>query len=127
MAIGNFNNKLCFISMSQVFKSNTFFFELCLSLKRLKLGVNYFLYLCCKFMKESVLNIQFSTIVLLLVLLSGDIAENPGPGQMASTSDNCLSIVHLNIRSIRHKFDYVKNFLLDFNIYVSLKHILRKI
>ena len=67
-------------------------------------------------MKESVLNIQFATIVLLLVILSGDIAENPGPSQMGSTSENCLSLVHLNIRSIRHKLDYVKNFLLDFNI-----------
>ena len=67
-------------------------------------------------MKECVLNIQFSTIVLLLVLLSGDVAENPGPAQSGSTSDNCLSFVHLNIRSIRYKLYYVKNFLLDFNI-----------
>ena len=116
MAIGNLYNKLCFITMSQVFKSNPFFFYLYLRLKRLKLGVNYFLCFCCTFMKECVLNIQFSTIVLILVLLSGDVAENPGPSQSGSTSESCLSLVHLNIRSIRYKLGYVKNFLLDLNV-----------
>jgi hypothetical protein len=38
----------------------------------------------------------------MLILLGNDIPENPGP------FDNEISIFHLNIRSIRHKLDYVE-------------------
>ena len=49
--------------------------------------------------------------------MSGDIAENPGPCERSSTEmQNCLSIAHLNVRSVRTKLDYIKDFFLDFNI-----------
>ena len=67
-------------------------------------------------MQECVLNIKFASIIVLLVLLSGDVAENPGPFRTNSTSEHCISILHLNIRSIRHKLDFVKYFLIDFNV-----------
>jgi exonuclease III len=45
-------------------------------------------------------------------MLSGDIESNPGPG----TTNDCLSILHCNIRSIRNKFDYIKDSFLDNDI-----------
>lgn len=50
---------------------------------------------------------------MLLILLAGDVPENPGP-QFVNTSDvGCISILHLNIRSIRHKLEYIKDNFLD--------------
>jgi hypothetical protein len=43
-------------------------------------------------------------------LLGNDIPENPGP------FDNEISIFHLNIRSIRHKLDYVEALALGSSI-----------
>ena len=43
-----------------------------------------------------------STFLMLLILLAGDVPENPGP-QFVNTGDvGCISVLHLNIRSIRH-------------------------
>ena len=50
------------------------------------------------------------TLLTLLLLLSGDIESNPGP------TENCLSIIHSNIRSIRNKIEFIKNHLLDFDV-----------
>ena len=55
-------------------------------------------------------------MIVLLVLMSGDVAENPGPFENSTEMQNCLSIAHLNIRSIRTKLDYIKDFFLDFDI-----------
>jgi hypothetical protein len=46
----------------------------------------------------------------MLILLGNDIPENPGP------FDNEISIFHLNIRSIRHKLDYVEALALGSSI-----------
>jgi hypothetical protein len=46
----------------------------------------------------------------MLILLENDISENPGP------FDNEISIFHLNIRSIRHKLDYVEALALGSSI-----------
>ena len=48
----------------------------------------------------------------MLLLEAFDIEQNPGPNDF--TAD--LSILHLNIRSIRNKLDYVKDNVLDFDI-----------
>ena len=60
---------------------------------------------------------------MLLLLLCGDIHTNPGPQYVyedSSTSSSmisdCLSILHLNIRSIRHKIEYIKTELFDFDV-----------
>lgn len=62
------------------------------------------------------LKIQTLLVLLLLILLSGDVSENPGPDLDQSNQTNNLSILHLNIRSIRNKLEYVKDNFLDFDI-----------
>lgn len=47
-----------------------------------------------------------------LLILCGDIELNPGPQSLGHS----LSILHLNIRSIRTKLEYIKNKFLDFDI-----------
>ena len=73
--------------------------------------------LICKatsvFMKESLHNAYFTMLLLLLLLQSGDIETNPGPSTLNHGS---LSILHSNIRSIRNKLDFIKDFFFDFNI-----------
>ena len=57
-----------------------------------------------------------STFFMLLILLAGDVLENPGP-QFVNTGDvDCISVLHLNIRSIRHKLEYIKDNFLDFDV-----------
>ena len=57
-----------------------------------------------------------STFLMFRILLAGDVPENPGP-QVLNTGDVvCISILHLNIRSIRHKLEYVKDDYLDFDV-----------
>ena len=56
-------------------------------------------------------------LILLLLLRAGDVESNPGPVFHSNTNDNgCLSIAHLNIRSIRNKLNYVTDHLSDFDI-----------
>ena len=66
-------------------------------------------------------NNLFTIILLLLLLNAGDVERNPGPDQ--TTHD--LSILQLNIRSIRNKLDFIKRTTLWTPIsYVLPKHIL---
>ena len=58
-----------------------------------------------------VFNLYFN-IVLFLLLESGDIEMNPGSNNIY----NSLSVLHSNIRSIRNKFDYLTENILDFYI-----------
>ena len=48
----------------------------------------------------------------ILLLICGDVEANPGPN-FASYS---TSILHLNIRSIRQKLEFIKENLLDYDI-----------
>ena len=48
-------------------------------------------------------NIQFTLILLLLLILDNDVHQNPG----SHISE--LSIFHLNARSVRNKIDYIEN------------------
>ena len=56
-------------------------------------------------------NFQFSILTFLLLLEPGDIERNPG-----RVNEHSLSILHLNIRSIRNKISYIQDDLSDFNI-----------
>ena len=47
-----------------------------------------------------------------MLLQAGDIERNPG----LSTTSQDLSLVHLNIRSIRNEIDFVKDNFLDIGI-----------
>ena len=63
------------------------------------------------------INIAFYVFSYNLLLQSGDVESNPGPVFVRNeTAANALSVCHLNIRSIRNKFDYINTNLLDFNI-----------
>lgn len=47
------------------------------------------------------------SVMLILLILSGDVEKNPGPSSEPDV--NCLSVFSQYIRSIRNKFDYIKN------------------
>ena len=66
-------------------------------------------YMSC--VQDRAMSLQFSLILLLLLLKAGDVETNPGP----DTTD-VLSILHCNIRSIRNKLDYIRDNTLDFDI-----------
>ena len=64
---------------------------------------------------SSILGISmYMYITILLIALSNDVERNPGP----ITEDECnsLSIIHLNIRSIRNKLSYINEHISDFDI-----------
>lgn len=50
------------------------------------------------------------------MLRAGDVELNPGPVVPLESNDGCLSIVHLNMRSIRNKLDYISTHLSDIDI-----------
>ena len=59
---------------------------------------------CCRLLKATL-------IASCLVLLSGDISPNPGPGYRSLDDikrNRGLKIAHLNIRSLRHKTDLLR-------------------
>ena len=56
-------------------------------------------------------NIQCFFVMFLLLLQTGDIETNPGPENGYE-----LSILHLNIRSIRNKLDFILDNFSEFNI-----------
>ena len=75
---------------------------------------------------------SYVIIISFLLLLSGDIHENPGPTpnsqnasistttssseDVNSTSTSGINIMHLNIRSIRNKIDFLQTFTDDIDI-----------
>ena len=57
-------------------------------------------------------NCHFALIISILLLVASDIEQNPGPPNFLSD----LSVLHLNIRSIRNKMEYIIDNFLDFDI-----------
>ena len=58
-------------------------------------------------------NILLIAIVMqILLLICGDVEANPGP----NSASYSISILHLNIRSIRQKFEFIKENFLDYDI-----------
>ena len=47
----------------------------------------------------------------ILLLEAGDIERNPGPG-----TDSAVSILHVNVRSIRNKIKYIQDNFMDLDI-----------
>ena len=60
------------------------------------------------------LQLYFIIIQLIFLIMAGDVELNPGPAQHAS--DYTLSLLHCNIRSIRHKLEYIRDNFIDFNV-----------
>ena len=55
--------------------------------------------------------------MLYSINFSGDIETNPGPiSDTSNTTANCISIAHLNIRSISNKIEFISDFMSDFDI-----------
>ena len=75
---------------------------------------NNFKYTCLVINTFVYINILY--VIMQLILISGDVSENPGPDLDQSNHNDNLSILHLNIRSIRNKLEYVKDNLSDFDI-----------
>ena len=64
--------------------------------------------ICCILSLRCVIkNDEFTLYRLILLIICMDIHLNPGP---ASDTINSLDILHLNIRSIRNKIDYISEF-----------------
>lgn len=115
-AIGNFNNKIQALILKYKILVSPFYIEL-LKIIGSSLKSFYRVFnVSIKFILPCILNIEFSVIALLLVIMSGDVLENPGPELNTSLNSDSLSIIHLNIRSIRNKLDYIQEYLTDFNI-----------
>jgi hypothetical protein len=76
-------------------------------------SMHHFTEKCCIVIQNEVKSMHFCIILVLLLLQSGDIEENPGP---ENQSQHCLSILHSNIRSIRHKMEFIQNNFSDFDI-----------
>ena len=64
-----------------------------------------------QYLEACFLNVQFSLVLILLLLEAGDIESNPDPNP-----EHTLSVLHLNIRSIRNKIDYLKDNFIDFEV-----------
>ena len=54
---------------------------------------------------SSILNLHFSLVVVLITLRSDDISENLGASSHSSTNNISLSVMYLNIRSIRKRLN----------------------
>lgn len=115
-AIGNFNNKIQALRLKYKILVKLFSsaFLKRISFSMLTFFRSFNIYIKC--ILPCILNIEFSVIALLLVIMSGDVQENPGPDLNTSAEHESLSVIHLNIRSIRNKLNYIKDSLLDFNI-----------
>lgn len=53
--------------------------------------------------------LEFVFVIFILVVLSADVKTNQGPSNDVQTKS--LSIIPLNIRSMRNKFEYKDNYL----------------
>ena len=86
----------------------------------LRSGLNMFtdmygIFMCCIF--ECILsNKDFLLILLILLLMCGDIEQNPGPESSVSEITPHIGIIHLNIRSIRNKMNFIESFFTDFEV-----------
>ena len=58
-------------------------------------------------------NLHFVYVLASLLLISGDIETNPSPLNSSQGIQGVVSILHLNIRSIRHKLSHIFETLSD--------------
>ena len=64
-----------------------------------------------QYLNTCFLNLQFSIVMLLLLLEAGEVESNTGP-----THEHTLCVLHLNIRSTRNKISYLQDNFMDFEI-----------
>ena len=63
-------------------------------------------------------NIQFTLILLLLLILDNDIHQNPGPEEYE------FSVFHLNARSVRNKLSYLEDIASESSIICVTKRVI---
>ena len=80
-----------------------------------KLNKNYYLKFPLKTICDKVKLICFRIFLLFTLILSGDVETNPGP-KKETFSQNCFSIFHQNIRSIRNKINFINDYWLEYDI-----------
>ena len=102
----------CILSSKKTF---TFFLNfMSIFIFILKLCKLFFSCICHHTNSRFVLNFwNFQCFLILLMVLLQDIDVETNPG-LENLYD--LSVLHLNIRSIRNKLDYITDNVLDFNI-----------
>ena len=67
-------------------------------------------------------NVNIIFTLMLFLLVCGDIHPNPGPisstgnSSVSDSCPNCLGILHLNIRSMRNKLNFIESFANDVDI-----------
>ena len=124
-AIGTFNNRITVRNVRFTFK---------ISLHSILYGTNIvyktILFLMYLSVLQSLCNQNnIALVLILLLMISGDIHKNPGPTSeyesssfdtssipLSSVNDNSIKIMHLNIRSIRRKIDFLESFTDDVDI-----------
>ena len=109
VSIGLFHN--CISSSKKIFTFSLNLRSIFLSILKLSKLFSWLCYYTNSVLVLNFCNFRCFLIVLMLLLQAGDIETNPGPENIYD-----LSIVHLNIRSIRNKIEYITDNLLDFNI-----------
>lgn len=79
-------------------------------------GLRYYITrLLSKVVQESLFISYIFQIIHVLLILSGDVETNPGPEHLHVTQFT-LDIFHLNVRSIRNKFDQFLSLVSDYDI-----------
>lgn len=79
-------------------------------------GLRYYITrLLSKVVQESLFISYILQIIHVLLILSGDVETNPGPEHLHVTQFT-LDIFHLNVRSIRNKFDQFLSLVSDYDI-----------
>ena len=113
VAIGIFNCKLGCVVKSFKYASKPFSFII-ESLLFLFFKIKLELCHVNSYMQSSILNLEFALVIFLLVLMSGDVEINPGPSTTDGTRS--ISVLHLNIRSLRNKIEFIKDHFIEYDI-----------
>ena len=79
MTIGSFNNRSNISIKCDTFKHSALLTIILLFLFRLKFKLSFYCDAFVSFISNCTLNLRLSSVIILLVLMSGDVAENPGP------------------------------------------------
>lgn len=114
MAIGLFYCRSCSVSKKFLFKSLRLlpYFVLLLIALLQKIIQTLPSLLKVIFRDPFKQNLSFTLFLLQLLLLSNDVAENPGPDKKVSD----LTVFHWNARSVRNKIEYLETICLGSSI-----------
>ena len=77
MSIGTFNNRSNLTLKCVVFKHSSLLTVLCLLLCGMKFQASCYSNALFSLVCDTIFNLEFSSVMVLLVLMSGDVAENP--------------------------------------------------